>query len=143
MDTNIIQKKLLLIEIPFAKQLQILSFCKKKNLSVQIINKSEEEFQIKELLFPNSKNRRVEANSTSIHSIQKESKVSEEKPEDREILLFFGYNSKELDAFLTAYREEGIPPVSLKAIVTANNLNWSIKKLRSELLIEHKNLHKK
>ena len=58
-----------------------------------------------------------------------------------EMMILCGFSSEELDAFLKAYREAGIPPVWLKATVTPHNINWSAARLDRELAQEHKQLH--
>ena len=58
-----------------------------------------------------------------------------------EMMILCGFKPDELDAFLQAYREMGIPPVWLKATVTPHNLNWSAAQLYRELAEEHRQLH--
>ena len=50
-----------------------------------------------------------------------------------ELLLFSGLPDAKLNAFLKAYREAGIPPVPLKAVVTPYNLFWPPYELACEL----------
>lgn len=50
-----------------------------------------------------------------------------------EILIFCGINNSHLDTFLAKYKEYGIAPVQLKAIVTSHNISWSIYSLIQEL----------
>lgn len=54
-----------------------------------------------------------------------------------EMLVFSGINSDELDVFLEAYKDAGIPPVPLKAILTPTNVFWSAHKLYRVLWAEH------
>ena len=49
-----------------------------------------------------------------------------------EMLLFYNLNDNELNNFLQKYRQKGIQPISLKAIVTEYNYKWSLLEL-----IEH------
>ena len=59
----------------------------------------------------------------------------------QEMMVMCGFKPDELDAFLKAYREMGIPPVWLKATVTPHNMAWSADRLYRELAEEHRQLH--
>ena len=61
----------------------------------------------------------------------------------QEMMVMCGFQSDELDTFLKAYREMGIPPVWLKATLTPHNMNWSGAELYRELAEEHRQLHGK
>lgn len=54
-----------------------------------------------------------------------------------EMMVFSGLTSEELDLFLEAYRESGIAPIPLKAIVTPTNVFWSAVRLYRELTKEY------
>ena len=58
-----------------------------------------------------------------------------------EMMVMCGFKPDELDVFLKAYREVGIPPVWLKATVTPHNMTWSAAQLYRELAEEHRQLH--
>ncbi len=58
-----------------------------------------------------------------------------------EMMVMCGFKPDELDIFLKAFRDAGIPPVWLKATVTPHNINWSADRLYNELANEHKQLH--
>jgi hypothetical protein len=51
-------------------------------------------------------------------------------------------NSGQVDDFLAAYRETGLAPVALKAVVTPGNIRWNAQELFRELLREHEKLSK-
>ena len=53
-----------------------------------------------------------------------------------ELLIFSALEDKKLDEFLAEYRKRTIPPVGLKAIVTSQNINWSLYELTRELMRE-------
>ena len=55
-----------------------------------------------------------------------------------EMLVLSGLDGKRVDDFLAAWREAGIPPVALKAIVTPHNIRWTPTELYAELLREHR-----
>lgn len=48
-----------------------------------------------------------------------------------------------MDAFLAFFREEAIPSVSLKAMLTPVTQHWSSIQLHDELTKEHTMMHKK
>lgn len=51
--------------------------------------------------------------------------------------------SPQLDAFLQAMRDVGIPRVALKAVLTPNNVAWNSAKLRDDLAREHEAMRKR
>jgi hypothetical protein len=57
-----------------------------------------------------------------------------------EMLVFSGMDSDRLDAFLAAYKETGLAPIGLKAVVTPGNIRWNAQELFRELLREQKNI---
>ncbi len=54
-----------------------------------------------------------------------------------EIMIFCGLDPDALDIFLAAYRNAGIAPVGLKAVITPANIRWDIYTLCRELMREH------
>ena len=61
----------------------------------------------------------------------------------QQMMVMCGFKPDELDVFLKAYRDAGIPPVWLKAALTPHNMNWSASRLYKELAEEHRQLHGK
>ena len=60
------------------------------------------------------------------------------KPElQAEMLVFSGMDSEQVDTFIAAYKEAGLTPIGLKAIVTSHNIFWSAEQLYRELVQEH------
>lgn len=55
-----------------------------------------------------------------------------------EMLVFCGFSGDDLDLFLKLYRETGLEPVPLKAMITPHNINWSAVELFAELMEEHR-----
>lgn len=53
-----------------------------------------------------------------------------------EIILFSGMADKKLDEFLVSYRKVGLTPTKLKAILTPQNVNWTLYHLIRELSSE-------
>lgn len=52
------------------------------------------------------------------------------------IILFSGMADKKLDEFLVSYRKVGLTPTKLKAILTPQNVNWTLYHLIRELSSE-------
>ena len=53
-----------------------------------------------------------------------------------EVLIFSGLSMDRLEVFLDAYKQAGIPPVGLKAVLTEHNLRWTVYELTTELMKE-------
>lgn len=60
-----------------------------------------------------------------------------------EVLIFHGLEEQALDRFLARYKERGLAPISLKAIVTPFNISWSLYQLIRELQREEGELKNK
>ena len=58
---------------------------------------------------------------------------AKEEPFTDEMLVFCGFSSDDLDAFLQGYKMTGIPRVELKAVLTQYNADWTPMKLCEEL----------
>ena len=56
---------------------------------------------------------------------------------DEEMLVMFGFQGTMLRDFLAFFREEGLPPVALKAMITPTNVNWSSLALHEALKEEY------
>lgn len=54
-----------------------------------------------------------------------------------ELMAFYGFSNSRLNQFLQAYRQKGIEPVALKAMVTEHNRDWRLVDLFGELKREH------
>lgn len=77
-----------------------------------------------------------------IDGISKTGKPYEGEELSREMMVFSGIGSEALDLFLAKYREKGIEPVDLKAVLTPNNIFWDVLTLFEELEKEHQAFHK-
>lgn len=53
-----------------------------------------------------------------------------------EIIIFSGIPNKKLDEFLLSYKNVGLTPTKLKAVVTPRNINWTLYQLIKELSAE-------
>lgn len=60
-----------------------------------------------------------------------------------EMLVLKDFSGEQMDAFLAFFREEQIPSVALKAMLTPVTQHWSSIQLHDELAKEHKMMHKK
>ena len=58
-----------------------------------------------------------------------------------EMLVLSGLDDRAIDAFLAAWKEQGLQPVSLKAVLTPNNIRWTPPALFAELQREHAQMH--
>ena len=57
---------------------------------------------------------------------------------EQEMLVFSGFDSEVLEAFLELYRTQGIEKIDYKATVTMHNIFWTPEMLYQELKKEHK-----
>ena len=57
-----------------------------------------------------------------------------------EMLVMFAFRGDLLNSFLAFFREEGLAPVALKAMVTPINIHWSALRLHEALRAEHTQL---
>lgn len=54
-----------------------------------------------------------------------------------EMIVFSGIDSAQIDSFLTDYKQTGAQTVPLKAIITPQNIFWTVETLFKELWKEH------
>ena len=62
---------------------------------------------------------------------------------DAPMLVMCHMLSNELDAFLRAMREAGLPRVALKAVLTPVNVLWNSTDLHGELAREHREMQRR
>lgn len=60
---------------------------------------------------------------------------------EEEVLVFYGFSEERLDMVLGMLRGSGLT-ISLKAVVTAHNIGWSLAALGSELAVERAQIQK-
>ena len=60
-----------------------------------------------------------------------------------EMMVLKDFSSAQMDGFLAFFRENQLPPVALKAMLTPVTQHWSSVQLHDELLKEHTLMHKK
>lgn len=64
-------------------------------------------------------------------------------PEFPSEMMVFSNMADLLDQFLSEYKNAGIPPIGLKAVITPHNIFWSAADLYGELLKEQQAFQKK
>lgn len=67
---------------------------------------------------------------------RQESSQEEERFSD-ELLVMAGLSSRQMNQLLQGFRRKKIPPVELKAVLTAANGGWNAFQLCRELRLEH------
>ena len=70
-------------------------------------------------------------------------KAAASPPFGDEMLVMCHMMSNELDAFLRAMREAGMPRIDLKAVLTPMNVLWNSTDLHSELSREHASMQRR
>ena len=60
-----------------------------------------------------------------------------------EMIVLKDFSSAQMDGFLAFFRENQLPPVALKAMLTPVTQHWSSIQLHDELSREHTLMHKK
>ena len=58
-------------------------------------------------------------------------------------MVLNNFSSEQMDDFLAFFRENQIPSVALKAMLTPVTQHWSSIQLHNELSMEHTLMHKK
>lgn len=58
-----------------------------------------------------------------------------------EMMILKDFSSEQLDEFLAFFKENGLPPVNLKAMLTPVTVHWDSVKLHDELMKEHAVMH--
>lgn len=115
-------KKVLLFHVNKEKLIQIDTLCKKMDLQVVTIEKRQYNEALGAL--------------AGIQGFPTTNKPYTGAEFPMEMMVFSGIPSEELDAFLNAYRKQGIAPIPLKAILTPHNVFWTACKLYGELMKE-------
>lgn len=120
---NSIKKVILLFHVEQQKKNRIEAICKLQGIRLLEVDRKRYEESLGAL--------------AGIEGIPKMGKVYEGAEFPMEMMVFSGIDSEGLDAFLKAYREAGITPIGLKAVITPHNIFWSAAQLYGELLKEH------
>lgn len=116
--------KVLLFHVEKTKQRQIADLCRKLKIESIIVPKRQYGESLGAL--------------AGIPGIPRKNIVCDQTELSGEMLVFSGIDSEALDVFLEKYRESGIEPVALKAVVTPHNIFWNVPALFEELVRENK-----
>ena len=57
------------------------------------------------------------------------------------MILFSEFSDGLLNRFLAACKEDGMPQINYRAVVTEHNIHWNVLDLYQELVQEHESLH--
>lgn len=57
------------------------------------------------------------------------------------MILFSEFSDGLLNRFLAACKEDGMPQIDYRAVVTEHNIHWNVLDLFQELVQEHESLH--
>lgn len=128
------------------KEKKFMELCRKLGLHTRRLKDSDANISIS-VLNGNGKANTVKKNSIVVNSLNSENKISDiKKSADKkrlpvgykipEVLIFSGIADNKLDEFLAEYKKMQIEPISLKAVITINNINWSLYELIDELIRE-------
>lgn len=60
-----------------------------------------------------------------------------------EMMVLKDFSPAEMDEFLAFFKENSLPSVDLKAVLTPVTVHWSSLKLHAELTREHEAMHKR
>lgn len=112
-------KIVLAYQLPKTKEKAVQEICKKQNVRYKAVARNLYHQPLGFL--------------AGIAGIKKNAVVYEGDGLAEEMLLFCGFTSEALDEFLAAYKETGMNPVALKAIVTPHNIFWDSVQLFEEL----------
>lgn len=61
-------------------------------------------------------------------------------PFDSEMLVLANFSTELINQFLYGFKQAGIPPVQLKAVLTETNMHWNAVTLYGQLKAEHEAL---
>jgi len=121
------QKTILIYEMKKEKEKKILELCGKKQIAVRTVQLSEYGQSLGSL--------------AKISGILKNETREEKTLLGEEMMVFSGMDRNEMDLFLEEYKNMGIAPVALKAILTPYNIFWNTRQLYEELQKERRSFH--
>lgn len=113
----------------FNKEKQLVTLCRELKLSTRKLKAGDANVQLSFL-----------AGAGRINTGRENKKMAADF-KIPELIIFSGMTEEMLDMFLKRYKDMGIEPVKLKAVVTATNISWNVYELVTELIREHKELN--
>lgn len=57
------------------------------------------------------------------------------------VILFSEFTDAKLNQFLSACKQQSLPTISYRAVITTHNMHWNVLDLYQELVQEHESLH--
>ena len=121
------QKTILIYEMKKEKEEKVLTICRKRQITVRKVQLLEY--------------------AQSLGSLARISKIPQNRTKDsgtllgEERMVFSGMDTNEIDSFLNDYKNMGISPVELKAVLTPYNIFWNSRQLYEELQKEKNRFH--
>ena len=121
------QKTILIYEMKKEKEEKVLTICRKRQITVRKVQLLEY--------------------AQSLGSLARISKIPQNRTKDsgtllgEEMMVFSGMDTNEIDSFLNDYKNMGISPVELKAVLTPYNIFWNSRQLYEELQKEKNRFH--
>lgn len=121
------QKTILIYEMKKEKEEKVLTICRKRQITVRKVQLLEY--------------------AQSLGSLARISKIPQNRTKDsgtllgEEMMVFSGMDTNEIDSFLNDYKNMGISPVELKAVLTPYNIFWNSRQLYEELQKEKNSFH--
>lgn len=121
------QKTILIYEMKKEKEEKVLTICRKRQITVRKVQLLEY--------------------AQSLGSLVRISKIPQNRTKDsgtllgEEMMVFSGMDTNEIDSFLNDYKNMGISPVELKAVLTPYNIFWNSRQLYEELQKEKNRFH--
>lgn len=121
------QKTILIYEMKKEKEEKVLTICRKRQITVRKVQLLEY--------------------AQSLGSLARISKIPQNMTKDsgtllgEEMMVFSGMDTNEIDSFLNDYKNMGISPVELKAVLTPYNIFWNSRQLYEELQKEKNRFH--
>ena len=110
------QKTILIYEMKKEKEEKVLTICRKRQITVRKVQLLEY--------------------AQSLGSLARISKIPQNRTKDSGTL-----DTNEIDSFLNDYKNMGISPVELKAVLTPYNIFWNSRQLYEELQKEKNRFH--
>ena len=121
------QKTILIYEMKKEKEEKVLTICRKRQITVRKVQLLEY--------------------AQSLGSLARISKIPQNRTKDsgtllgEEMMVFSGMDTNEIDSFLNDYKNMGISPVELKAVLTPYYIFWNSRQLYEELQKEKNRFH--
>ena len=123
-------KRILAFNLALLKRVVTKKLCDEQGASLTIVSPAFKDVTLVELVL-----RAMAGENLNESQKAAESGTSGKKEESftGEMLVFCGFSSDDLDAFIQGFKLTGVPRVELKAVLTQYNADWTPAKLLEEL----------